>query len=203
MRVLPSNPAVHGLESRPFQMAEQPLWYRDFNRDYPPYSICGRCQTCFPAFDLEFSWGPNKPTKVTVNPDPLDFTLPQPDWCYIFDSIRLTRQPIRQVGDDGSHIGHLLGAGPPLAYTSCHWSNPVHQLGSIRHVVPPDAPLGAAPIETLNVIFNLQWFLFYGNSMDCINGIVPQTLNEVSQGQIIISPLDKDSDVDVTGELDF
>lgn len=39
--------------------------------------------------------------------------------------------------------------------------------------------------------------------MDCINGIVPQTLNEVSQGQIIISPLDKDSDVDVTGELDF
>lgn len=203
MRIHPSNPVVHGLEGRPFQMAEQPLWYRDFNRDYPPYSICGRCQTCFPAFDLEFSWGSNNPTKVTVNPDPLDETLPRPDWCYIFDSIRLTRQAIRRTGDNLTQVDPdgtpwHVPAGPMLAYTSCHWANQVRQLGSVRQVIAPDAPAGTAKTPTLNNIFNLQWFLFYGNSASCIFSPVPEVIADVDTNQIITEPLYFDSHV--TGE---
>lgn len=199
----PSNPVVHGLEGRPFQMAEQPLWYKDYNRDPVPYSICGRCQTCFPAFDLEFTWGANKPTKVTpptILENPED--VPREDWHYIFGSIRLTRQPIRQVGDDPTHIGHQLSAGPPLAYTCCHWSNPRTQFGSVRQVIAPDAPAGTPATPALNQIFNLQWFLFYGNSMNCINGIVPLTISDIEEAQIISEPLDEDSFVEVSGTLD-
>lgn len=191
----PSNPVMHGLEGRTQQVAE----YHAFPpfKDKDLFSLCGRCQACFPAFTLGFTWGVNKQTKVTVNPT-FQPDRPRPDWCYIFDSIILTRKKIIQVGAYKNHTDFMLHSGPPLTYTSCYWSS--QYFGPTRRVVAPTAPMGTPYSETLNSIPNLQWFLFYGNTIDCITGTVPEAPADLDTLQFITTPLEYDSRVSGSGD---
>ena len=193
----PSNPVMHGLEGRSLQVAEAPV-FSPFKDDLGTFSLCGRCHSCFPALDIEFTWGFNKPTKVTVNPTSLP-DLPRIDWCYAYDSIRLVRSPIKQVGSFASHQDFLLLSGPSLTYTVCHWKS--QYLGSTRKVIPQSAPAGITYITELNTIPNLQWFLFYGNTMGCITAPPPELPADLDTEQIIPIPLEHDSLVSGSGEF--
>ena len=117
--------------------------------------------------------------------------MPRPDWCYIFDNIRLVRTLISQPGLIVSPATWCREAPPPLSNACCNYSSQL--LGSTRQVVSPDAPSGTKTVTELNFIPQLQWFLFYGGSSDAIFGPVPYTPSDFDTSLLNPDPLTYDS----------
>lgn len=179
-------------------MAEAPLWllqnYQDAPTSTPPsastadpsdlslYSnlanvqtICGRCQSLPTAYDLKVTWE----------------TPPPAQFAYIFDSIRLNRTLIQQPGLLVSNSDWVTKAPPPLSNACCNFSSRI--LGATRQVISPAEGPGIPTTTVENPIFNLQWFLFYGNSSDCISGPVPYSASDFDTTLLNADPLASDS----------
>lgn len=203
-----SNPIANSLENRPLPMAEAPLWLLE---NYPeaPLStpvrpnkkgyiqtVCGNCQSMPSAFDLLFNWSSNNQTKVT-----LPGTVPnlRDDWCYIFDSIRLERRALIQPGILSPHSQWLIHATAPLTNANCNWAGQL--LGPTRKVVLPSTPAGTPPAVLSNAIPNLQWFLFYSNDGNSINGTVPFVPSDFDTSLLVPDPLNFDSLVSGSGTI--
>lgn len=184
-----SNLAGNGYFPKPDYMADGPLWLLDNYADATPsdpapdgtqyvQTVCGRCATMPTGYDLEFTWGSNNATKVTLNSTINNATLPQPDWCYIFQSIRLTRQKLIQPGLL-QPTDYLISAPPPMASACCYFQS--DNMGPTRQV----GAAGLPPVTQPNAIVNMQWFLFYGNSIDAISGAIPVTPTDFDLGLLV------------------